>query len=111
MQHHNTPGNPEQAAQQDAFCGVPLPNLVYIGPGTREEFDRINLPATVHGWLPDDFHTRMQRDGRAYERRCTSKTLGELGNRDGVAVIFQWFDFRVAESPPAVALAAGEGEA
>lgn len=89
----SAPGTPPPAAY--SFCGVPTPGLVYAGPRTKEEFDRIDLPETVHDWQPDKFETIRHDDGHQYERRCHSKVLGELGH-GSVQVIFQWFDIRVA---------------
>lgn len=80
----------------NAFCAIPLPRLVYVGPQTREEFDRLELPEAVHEWKPDTATTLIKGDGKQWEHRCHSKTLGELGS-SSVAVIFQWFEYRVAE--------------
>ena len=79
-----------------SFCGIPLPRLVYASPQTREEFDRIELPEHVHEWQADPTETLLKGDGRQWEHRCYSKVLGELGSA-GVTVIFQWFEYRVAE--------------
>lgn len=82
-----------------SFCAVPLPTLVYAGPKTREEFDLIAIEPTVHVWQPCEWWEAREApdedDGRKWERRCTSKTLGEIGDSTGVTVIFQWFDYRV----------------
>ena len=82
-----------------AFCAIPLPRLVYAGPKTREEFDRLELPETVHEWKPDSTTTLIKGDGKQWEHRCHSKTLGELGS-SSITVIFQWFEYRVAETSP-----------
>ncbi|ODT97336.1 MAG: hypothetical protein ABS82_01155 [Rhodanobacter sp. SCN 67-45] len=79
------------------FCAVPAPGLVYAGPRTKEEFDLIRLPETVHDWQADQVETLLHADGAQYERRCHSKVLGDHAP-DGVTVIFQWFDFRVVAS-------------
>lgn len=79
------------------FCAVPAPGLVYAGPRTKEEFDLIRLPETVHDWQADKVETLLHADGAQYERRCHSKMLGEPGT-GSVYVIFQWFDVRVAGS-------------
>lgn len=86
----------------NAFCAIPLPRLVYAGPQTQEEFDRLELPETVHEWKPDATATLIKCDGKQWEHRCHSKTLGELGS-NSVAVIFQWFEYRAAETPPPAA--------
>ncbi|MFC6838576.1 hypothetical protein [Xanthomonas theicola] len=83
----------------DAYCGIPTPTLVYAGPSSREDFDRLELPATVHDWKPDATTTLIKADGKQWERRCTSKTLGDMGS-NSVTVVFQWWDHRIA---PAVA--------
>jgi len=77
-----------------SFCSVPLPRTVYAGPRSKEEFDRIDLPETIHEWKPDTTETLIRNDGKQYEQRCHSKCLGELGS-SSVAVIFQWFERRV----------------
>lgn len=76
-----------------SFCGVPTPGLVYVGPATREEFDLIDLPETVHPWIFDNTETLFRNDGTEWQRRCRSKCLGELGV-DPICVIFQWFEAR-----------------
>ncbi|EWC53133.1 hypothetical protein XAR_0573 [Xanthomonas citri pv. glycines str. 8ra] len=78
---------------------MPAPTLVYASPATREEFDRISLPATQHEWKADSTLTLIKGDGQRWQRRCTSKVLGEHA-RDSVTVIFQWFDERVAVDEP-----------
>lgn len=80
-----------------SFCTIPLPQLVYASPRTREEFDRLELPETVHEWVPDKTTTIIEGDGNQWEHRCHSKHLGELGTTS-VSVIFQWFEYRVAEN-------------
>lgn len=87
---------------QLTFCAVPLPHLVYAGPHTREEFDRLALPETVHEWKADTTFTLIKNDGQAWERRCHSKVLGDH-SRDSVTVIFQWFDERPVEVAQQVA--------
>ncbi|MBB3806379.1 hypothetical protein FHR51_002531 [Xanthomonas arboricola] len=77
------------------FCAAPIPTLVYASPATREEFDRLPLPATQHDWKADSTLALIKGDGQQWQRRCTSKVLGEHA-RDSVTVIFQWFDERVA---------------
>ena len=81
-----------------SFCAVPLPGFVYAGPKTKEEFDRIPLPVTVHEWKPDSTETMLRNDGLQYERRCHSKSI-ESTAPDTLMVIFQWFEARVAETP------------
>lgn len=73
-----------------SWCSVALPNTVYVGPRTRDEFDAIALPAQEHGWAPSDVVNLVRGDGRKWERRCFSKCL-EGGP---VTVIFQWFEER-----------------
>lgn len=80
-----------------SFCAIPTPRLVYAGPQTREEFDRLELPEQVHEWKADPTTTLLKNDGQQWEHRCHSKTLGEFGTPGVVAVIFQWFEYRVAE--------------
>jgi len=82
---------------RSSFCAIPLPRLVYAGPKTREEFDCLELPETVHEWKADPTETLLKADGQQWEHRCHSKTLNELGVAGEVAVIFQWFEYRVAE--------------
>jgi hypothetical protein len=82
-------------SEQLMFCAVPLPYLVYVGPRTREEFDRIALPETVHEWSLDPICTLIKHDGQEWERRCHSKALGDY-SRGSVSVVFQWFDERPA---------------
>lgn len=74
------------------FCAVPMPTIVYAGPATKEEFDRIQLKETVHDWQPGRAST-LREDGQQWERQCHSKTLGNF-EQDGVTVVFQWFDER-----------------
>lgn len=83
--------------RQFTFCAVPIPRLIYAGPATREEFDRIPLEATVHEWKFDRTITILKSDGQPWERRATTKCLGEHDDK-GVTVIFQWFDERPALS-------------
>lgn len=79
-----------------SFCSAPLPNLVYAGPASKDEFDRISLPENPAGtWTADPARTILEEDGQNWERRCYTKTLGELGSGQ-VAVIFQWFEYRPA---------------
>ena len=84
--------------RRSSFCAVPTERTVYAGPSTREEFDRIPLPETIHEWKHDEVETLIRNDGRQYERLCHSKSCGDIG---GLYVIFQWFDSRVAELPKA----------
>lgn len=90
---------------RNSFCAIPLPQLVYAGPRTREEFDLLELPETVHDWKPDPTTTLLKGDGKLWEHRCHSKALGELGGPGAVEVIFQWFEYRVAEPEPSQAAA------
>lgn len=85
----------------NSFCAVPLPNLVCAGPRTREEFDRLELPETVHEWSPDKVRTLIQNDGQEWERRCYSKAFGDY-RKNGVMVVFQWFDYRPVAADGAV---------
>ncbi|MFC4729516.1 hypothetical protein [Coralloluteibacterium thermophilus] len=78
-----------------SFCSVPIPGVVYAGPRTRDEFDLIDLPETVHEWQSCETTTLIKGDGREWERRCTSKSA----KANGVRVIFQWFDERPSERP------------
>lgn len=77
-------------ATAHSFCAVALPNTVYAGPRTKQEFDQIALPELVHSWAPSDTVSLLRKDGRQWERRCFSKCL-EGGP---VTVIFQWFEER-----------------
>lgn len=86
---------------RSSWCGVPTPSVVYACPHTREEFDLIGLEPRVGKWQSDEFTTNMRADGQQWERRCTSKTLGDFAG-DTVTVIFQWWE----ERPIAVAAAA-----
>ena len=79
-----------------SFCGIPLPRLVYASPQTWEEFDRLELPEHLHEWEADPTETLLRGDWRQWERRCHSKHLGEVDGA-GVTVIFQWFEYRVAQ--------------
>lgn len=88
-----------------SFCGVPSPKIIYAGPGSREEFDLIALPEMLHAWKADSSETFLRNDGQQWERRCHSKTLGELG-RDPVCVIFQWFEARPVGAADAAAQSA-----
>ena len=76
------------------FCVVPLPNLVYVGPATRDEFDRLALEVTVHGWERATSLDAIYNDGQQRERRVTSKVI----EANGVTVIFQWLEERVIDS-------------
>jgi hypothetical protein len=91
----SAPSTPPPAAH--SFCAVPTSGAVFAGPRTKEEFDSIPLPETVHDWKPDKTETLLRNDGQQYERRCHSKMLGEPGT-GSVYVIFQWFDVRIAGS-------------
>lgn len=82
-----------------SFCTVPIPRTVYAGPSTKEEFDRLPLPETVHDWQHSETTTLLKKDGQQWERRCHSKVLGDYSRPGQVVVIFQWFDERVVEAP------------
>ncbi|NIK50298.1 hypothetical protein [Xanthomonas arboricola] len=83
------------------FCAVPTPTLVYASPATREEFDRIQLPATQYDWQADETTTLIKADGQKWQRRGTVKVLND--HAPGlVTVIFQWFDRRVAAEEAAL---------
>ena len=86
-----------------SFCSVPLATTVFAGPRTKEEFDRISLPATVHDWQPCKTTTLCKNDGREWERRCHSKFVETAA----LHVIFQWFDERPVGS---AAVAGGAGQ-
>lgn len=77
-----------------SFCSVLTPGIVYAGPATKEEFDRIPLPEMVHDWKPSKVETLLRADGSQYEHRCHSKALGDY-RPDSITVIFQWFEYRV----------------
>lgn len=77
-------------------CSVPLATLVYALPGTLEEFERLALPENKIGsWKADATKSLIEDDGKPWEARCRSKTLGELAS-DSPAVIFQWWEYRHA---------------
>lgn len=82
------------SATQHAFCGVPTPTgkLIYAGPHTRSEFDRIPLPAHEYEWVACTTQTIIQNDGRQWQRRVTAKSLDDAAT--GISVIFQWVDYR-----------------
>lgn len=80
-----------------SFCGIATPTLVYAGPPTKEDFDKLACDEMVHDWKPDRTTTLLKADGLEWERRCHSKTVGG----SGVLVIFQWFDERPIEPPSA----------
>lgn len=84
-------------ARQFTFCGVPTPTgkLIYAGPATREEFDRIPLPAKQFDWNPCQTTTVLKADGREWERRVTAKSLDDAST--GISIIFQWFEERPVE--------------
>jgi len=72
---------------------VALPTLVYAWPKTKEDFDMIATPETIHDWEPCSTTTLLKGDGQKWERRCHSKSVG--GDKPGdVMVVFQWFDER-----------------
>lgn len=77
-----------------SWCSVALPDCIFAGPNSKAEFDKINLQATIHGWKPAETETVLRNDGRTYEGRCHSKAI----EQDGVTVVFQWFEYRVAEA-------------
>lgn len=81
-----------------SFCAVPAAQYVYAGPATREEFDLIALPETVHDWKLCRTTTLIKNDGQQWERRCHAKQLGEPGS-GRVNVIFQWFEERPISLP------------
>jgi hypothetical protein len=76
-----------------SFCDVPLPKLVYARPSSREEFDRLDLPAQVYDWKADSTFDLIKGDGQRWERRLTVKSL----EANGITVIFQWSDKRVIQ--------------
>lgn len=82
--------------RRQSFCAVPLKNVVYAGPRSREEFDRLPIEETVHAWQPAEVEALLRNDGQRYEQRCHSKAFE---SQSGLTVIFQWFDYRVAEAP------------
>ncbi len=94
--------------RQFVFCGVPTPTgkLIYAGPTTREEFDRIPLPATQSDWKLNSTATALKGDGRQWERRVTAKSLEDANT--GITVIFQWIEDRPVEQAavPAEAVSA-----
>lgn len=77
-----------------SFCLVPTAGTIYAGPRTKEEFDLIPLPVSVHDWRPDSTTTLIKNDGQPWEQRCHSKFLDGSQNGTGFDVIFQWFDRR-----------------
>ncbi|AXI84210.1 hypothetical protein FUT69_01415 [Xylella taiwanensis] len=83
----------------NSFCRVPLPGLVYARPKSKEEFDRLPFSERVHDWAPDSTETVLRNDGLEYEHRLHVKSL-EIRSGDNInqfEVIFQWFEYRVAE--------------
>jgi hypothetical protein len=85
-----------EAEPRWSFCGIPGPHVVFAGPRTRAEFERLPLEPVVHDWVPDQDPVVAPRgDQRAWERRCTVKVLADA--ETGIDVIFQWFDYRLAE--------------
>lgn len=83
-----------------SFCAVPLPHLVYASPASREEFDRLDLPASAPGnWKADTTLDLIKGDGQHWERRCTVKALESAG----LSVIFQWWEERVIQGAPLAA--------
>lgn len=70
-------------------CSVVTPTIVYAWP-TKDEFDKLAIPAMIHDWKPDRTTTLLRSDRQEWERQCHSKMI----QADGVKVIFQWFDER-----------------
>lgn len=84
---------------RNSFCVVATPTLIYAGPQSAEEFERIALPENVPGdWEPDPVAALVECDGRAHQRRVRSKTLGELGGGQGPVVVLQYWERRVVEA-------------
>lgn len=73
-----------------SFCAVPLESLVYAGPRTRAEFDRLPLPELVGEWRLNNATTLIKGDGQQWETLSRSKSL----TANGITVIFQWRDER-----------------
>lgn len=71
-------------------CAVATQNLVYAWTKSREEFERIDLPESVHDWAFSDVESLIMADGKKYERRVHYKSMFD----SKVYVIFQWFEVR-----------------
>lgn len=91
------------SSTQHSFCAVPLPTLVYAGPSSRQEFDRIPLPVSVGEWKDDSSLSLLKGDGKAWQRQISAKVMDPYytGCSTGITVIFQWFDERPAPVAPA----------
>ena len=72
---------------------VATPELIYAWPKTRDEFDRINLPATIHAWSECSTTTIIEDTGKKWETRTISKTVGRH-DAGTVTVVFQWIEKR-----------------
>lgn len=87
------------------FCSIPTTDIVYVSPGTVEEFERLALPEFAIGeWRSDKIRSLCDDEGRSWESRCRSKSIGDF-SPGTVTVIFQWWEYR--EAIAAVESAAG----
>ena len=76
-------------------CSVATPTLIYAWT-TQDAFDLIALPATTHDWQHSRTLDLINNDGRTWERRCHSKSI----EKDGVRVVFQFFEERPVQIAP-----------
>ncbi|MDA3922730.1 MAG: hypothetical protein PF501_18940 [Salinisphaera sp.] len=87
--------DPKTEQDVDGCCVTAFGQLAYVWPRTWGAFDAIPLEKRIGNWENDPASTICKDDGREWQKRCHSKTLGNFA-AGSVTVIFQWFEPRIA---------------